>query len=265
MHTQTGDHAARLRAAKEEPSPITALRDMLATAFAADIAAVTPMVCDAMRESALEAANPARRELIENAIAIVTRNRGALALEVVQMFRSRFDAKLKEAKVRRAFSSPLALMDEPVLDINIALEQSAARLKEQSGAEMLQISARVAEMLGKASLDDAENPIVPRVFVTTLADALATLGFDAEEHLAAFRAFGPPLLSIAPDLYNHANALLSGLDESHERAALEPLSVAAPHREKAAVIDELVLADILARLLTGVRGTAPTPQLGTAR
>ena len=260
MANQTGKHVARLMAAKTEPSPITALRDMLATAFAADIAAVTPMVCDVMREDMLDAATPARRDLIRIAVGTVARNPGALAMDVAQIFRVRFDATLlgaASAKGSAASSLDLALMDETLLEISLALDQCATRLKEQASAEMFQLTARVAAMLDKPSLDDADNPIAPRAFACTLADALGTMGLGSEQRLAVFKAFGPPLLSIAPDLYDCANELLTelgvlaGFTAQYGRPII---AKAAPSpRPDPILADEKALAAILDRLLSGGR------------
>lgn len=260
MTDHTGNHDARLMAAKAEPSPITALRDMLATAFAADIAAVTPMVCDVMREDMLTAATPAHRDLIRTAVGILARNSGALAMEVAQTFRARFDAKLLGAADSASKENPagLALMDETLLEIELALDQCAARLREQASAEMFQLTARVAAMLDKPSLEDAENPIVPRVFVSTLADAIGRMDLGSEQRLAVFKGFGPPLLHIAPDLYNYANGLLAerGVLAEFKASYGRPLvsrPIPSPRRPESILDDTKALAAILDRLLNGER------------
>ena len=94
---------------------MTALRDMLATAFAADIAAVTPEVC----------------EVLHFAV------------------RARFDAKLAARVARFARTSGVPMDDLSPLDdaapqVGIALDQCAARLREQASAELFQLSARWA-------------------------------------------------------------------------------------------------------------------------
>lgn len=265
MKSRIGKHVARFRAAKEEPSPITGLRDMLATAFAADIAAVTPTVCDVMREDMLAMASPARRDLIRTAIDVLGRNAGVLALEVAQMFRARFDAKLlatvDAASKRKRSAFELTLMDESLLEIDIAIEQCSARLKEQSSAEMFQLTARMAAMMDKPSLDDAENPIVPRVFASTFMDALGKMDLHNGQRLAVFKAFGPPLLHIAPDLYNHANGLLAecgvlpDFAERYGRPVNSRPIPAAARQADPILADEKALAAILDRLLNG--GRAP--------
>jgi hypothetical protein len=88
MTRHTGKHAARLTAARTEPSPITALRDMLATAFAADIAAVTPMVCDIMHWDRLGAATATGQDGTAAVGRILGHKSGALAMEIARTFRT---------------------------------------------------------------------------------------------------------------------------------------------------------------------------------
>jgi Protein of unknown function (DUF1631) len=259
----TGDHVARRAAANTEPSPITALRDMLATAFAADIAAVTPMVCDVLREEIRATAMPARRDLARTALVVLARNSGALATQVAQEFRVRFDMKLRAApdstsKARLPSDPDLTLMDETLLEIDLELDRCAARLKEQTSAEVFQLTARVAAMLGKPSLEDAENPIAPHVFARTLMQALGTMDLGSEQRLAVFRAFGPALLHIAPDLYSHANGLLAERGVLADFKArygrpLNPQPATRPRRPEPILAGERTLATILDRLLRGER------------
>lgn len=262
MKRQIGNHLARREAAKTEPSPITALRDLLATAFAADVAAITPMVCDVLREGISESAVPARRDLIRRAHQTLVSKAGALPMDVAQEFRARFDMRLQAATGsvsgrNRPDGANLALMDETLLELDIALDQCAARLREQTSVEMFQLTARVSAMLGKSSLEDAENPIAPRVFACTLMDALGKMDFGSEQCLAVFKAFGPPMLYIASDLYNHANALLAecGVLPEFKARYGDPLSQPAlPARRPEPVLpDERTLAAVLDRLLQGHR------------
>ena len=264
MKAPPGNHNARRAAAKAEPSPITALRDMLATAYAADIAAVMPEVCEVLHEEINTLPTPARRDHIRTALLILERNPGALAMDVAQEFRARFDMKIAPgedpfSKTSRLSISDFALMDDSVLRLDLALDQCAARLKEQAATEVFQLTARVAEMLGKQALDEAENPIVPRVFARALLEALGKMGFDDEQRLAIFKAFGPALLHIAPDLYAHANSLLMerGVLADFKSLYGRPVNLGAslpPKKGEASPsLDEGVLTAILERLLKGER------------
>jgi hypothetical protein len=264
---RTGDHKPRSAAAKAEPSPITALRDLLATAFAADVAAVSPMVCEILRDGITTQASPERRALIRNALVVLARQSGELALDIAQDFRMRFDAKLAPgedplSKTSRLSIDELSLMDETHLAIDMALDQCAARLREQTSSEVFQLTARLCELLGRDSLRDTENPILPRVFVRSLLDSLHKLGFTGEAQLTVFQAFGPALLHIAPDIYQHANNLLierGVLTEFNAKYGRPVVRVATQPARRAEPIaiptDEGALAAILDRLLSG-RGFA---------
>jgi hypothetical protein len=258
MKTRTGDHRPRSDAALAEPSPITALRDLLATAFAADIAAVSPMVCEILRDEITVHASPSHRALIRNALVVLARQSGELALEVARELRARFDAKIAPgddpmSKTSRLSIDELSLMDETHLAIDMALDQCAARLRQQTSKEVFQLTARVCMLLGREGLVDAENPILPRVFARSLLDALHTLQLRGEAQLAVFRAFGPALLHIAPDIYQHANNLLieRGVLAEFNAQYGQPVSRARPERPAEIPTDPGTLDTILDRLLSG--------------
>jgi Protein of unknown function (DUF1631) len=100
---------------------------------------------------------------------------------------------------------------------------------------------------------------VPRVFARALVEALGQMGFDNGQRLAIFKAFGPALLHIAPDLYAHANMLLveRGVLADFKAAYGRPVNREASSSPKKAAkpipADETTLASILERLLKGGR------------
>ncbi len=237
---------------------------MLATAFAADIAAVTPMVCDVLRDEIHVTSAPAQRDFIRTALVILARQSGDLAVRVAQEFRSRFDATLLFASKPKDHSpgAGLSLTDETHVDVDIALAQCAARLKEQAGADLFQVTARIAAMLDKPALDEAENPIAPLELARALMQALAGMDFHQKQRLIAFKAFAPALLCIVPDLYRHANGLLAEAGVLPEFKAqngrpIIPRPVQPPRAN--AVVDEGTPAAILDRLLNGRRAPGRLP------
>lgn len=258
----TENHIARRVAASAEPSPLTGLRDMLATAFAADIAAVTPMVCDVLRDEIRVTSAPAQRDFIRTALVILARQSGDLALGVAQEFRSRFDATLVSASKAREDHTPgsgLSLMDETHVEIDIALMQCATRLKEQAAADLFQVTARIAAMLDRPMLDEGENPVAPLELARALMQALARMDFHEKQRLIVFKAFDPALLCIVPDLYQHANGLLAEvgvLPEFKAQYGRPVISRPAQSPRENAALDEPALAAILHRLLNGQRPPA---------
>jgi hypothetical protein len=153
-------------------------------------------------------------------------------------------------------------MEEAHVDLDIALAQCAARLREQAGAEVFQVTARIAAMLDKPALEEAENPIAPQELTRTLMQALARLDLSLQQRLIAFKAFDPALLCIVPDLYQHANALLADLGVLPEFKAQygHPVVSRATVQPRAdAVLDAGALAAILDRLLSGQRANSPQP------
>jgi hypothetical protein len=264
MNRNTGNHLGRRTAAKAEPSPITALRDMLATAFAADVAAVTPEVCEVLRFGTQGEENPARRDLMRNALVILARQSAELSLAIIGEVRSRFDAKLAPeadgfSKTSQFSLDDLTLVDDAALQVELALDQCAARLREQCSAEVFQLSARVCEMLGVESIADSANPILPRLFARALLESIAKLGLNDAAKLSVFKAYGPALLHIAPDLYRHANSLLGdlGVLPGFKARYGSPVQAAqAPQRSAPARPDERVVKSLLERLMNGERAQA---------
>lgn len=261
----TGNHTARRTAAKSEPSPITALRDMLATAFAADVAAVTPEICEILRVEITAEPSPAKRDVLRHALVVLARQTGDLSLAVIAEVRGRFDAKLAQgdpfAKTPTSSLDQLSPMDDMALKMGLALDHCSARLREQTSAEVFQLTARLCEMLGRESMEDAQNPVLPRLFARSLLEALGKLGFDPEAKLALFKSYGPALLHIAPDLYLHANTLLaergilSDFTAKYGRPVVHPSP--APRAAQPLPVDPTVLASILDRLLSGQRMAHP--------
>jgi hypothetical protein len=260
MKKRPGNHSARRAAAMAEPSPITALRDMLATSYAADVAAVTPEVCEVLRQQMNVLATAAQRDGIRTALVRLARNPEELAIEVAEAFRARFDMKVIPgddpfSKTSRLSTSGLAQADDTLLKIDLALDQCSARLREQTAAEVFHLTARVAQMVGRDDLEEPENPIVPRVLARALIEALGKMGFDDEQRLAIFKAFGPALLHIAPDLYAHANSLLvemgvmANFNARYGRPVIRHAAPAQAAPSTAA--DERVMAALLERLLKG--------------
>ena len=245
--------------ATEEPSPITALRDLLAEYFAAEVAVATPIVCEILWEQHTKSSNVNEKQTLRRATVLLTKGTHPLAAEIARDVRERFDAKISPP-VANAGKKPgysldtLTLTCDAKLQEDFALEHCIRRMKEQSNAEIFALTARLCEMLGRNNLADSENPVVPRIFGSALLDNLVAIGCDPETKMAIFRAFGPMLLSIAPDVYAYANAMLADrghLTEFKERYG-KPVNLApTPVTQKPPSQTLPELAELLDRLLTG--------------
>ncbi len=261
MKRVIGKHDARRAAAKEEPSPITALRDLLAISLAADVAAVAPMVCDVLRDQAIVEKNPARRKAQRLALQQIEGQGGALALDVARAYRERFTTRLtqQDPMARTQPIDDLSIMDDSKLQRVMALDSCAARLREQCAIEIFHLSARLSEMLGRPSLADSGNPILPRLFCRCLTQGFKDLGMRGEQRFEAFMAFSPALLHIVPDLYSHANALLvernvlANFSAQYGRPVTRT-TARAPEPKMQIPKDPKALAELLERLLAGSNG-----------
>jgi len=94
MKGNTGKHEGRRAAAKDEPSPVTALRDLLAISFAADVAAIAPMVCDVLRDAMRAESDRLKLRSQKGALQALDGHGGGLALDVARAYRDRFDERL---------------------------------------------------------------------------------------------------------------------------------------------------------------------------
>jgi len=234
---------------------------MLATAFAADVAAVAPEVCEVLRAEMQNEASAGKRDVLRNSLVVLARQSGELQIAVIDRVRSRFDARLVSgaefSSTSRHRIGDLSLLSEARLRAEIALDNCAARLREQSSPEIFQLSARVCELLGVQSLADDANPVLPRIFARALLEAIASLGLDDEASLLVFKAYDPALVHIAPDLYRHANSLLEELHvlpgfKAQYGRPRNPSAAKAPPCPITAT-GEAALASLLERLLSGER------------
>ncbi len=245
---------------KAEPSPITALRDMFAECFASEIAAVAPLVCEILEDQYARSADPEERKIVRRAIDLLSGGALKLSCEIARNVRRHFDTKLApppDSLTRTGRFNPdsLTLMEEKHLQEEIELNACVTRLKEQSDAELFALTERLRTLLGREQLPERENPVFPRILGRALLDVLGGSGCDEATKLAIFRAFGPMLLNIAPDIYAQANAMLAERGILAEfKAARFGAPVLRPSRpavQKAQTMDAAALGELLERLLTG--------------
>jgi hypothetical protein len=180
---------------------------MLAAAFAADIAAVTPEVCGAIRDAINAESSSEKRDVLRHALVVLSRRVGDLASAVDHEMRDCFDARLGSNAAAPAALEETAPGDEAA-KADLALEACAARLRGPCLAELTKLTLRMGELLGSQPLDDSRNPILPRLFAHALMEGIAALGFAGDAKLAVFESYGPALLRVVPNLYLHANTLL---------------------------------------------------------
>jgi hypothetical protein len=245
---------------KAEPSPVTALRDMFAECFASEVAAVAPLVCEILEDQYARSADPEERKIVRRAIDLLSGGALKLSCEIARNVRRHFDTKLAPppdslTRTWRFNLDSLTLMEEKHLQEGIALNVCVTRLKEQSDAELFALTERVRELLGCEHLPEAENPVFPRILGRALLDVLGGSGCDEATKLAIFRAFGPMLLNIAPDIYAQANTMLAERGILAEfktaRFGAPVLRPSRPAAQKTHSIDAPALAELRDRLLSG--------------
>jgi hypothetical protein len=191
---------------------IVGVRDQLATAFGQKVMTLVPDVVEFLEfEGEAQRTPQSMKAFQQGARALHTRRR-ALGDSVATAFTAHFDARLNphrrmERGVRLKLDA-LALVHEEQMDEDIAVNACGARLKEQCEYEFFALSTRIASLLGKDRFDDQENPVLPHVFARALLAALTEMESNAAARLAAFKAFGPSLLDILPEVLQSANEWL---------------------------------------------------------
>ena len=197
MRKPPGNHTARRASARAEPSPVTALRELFCRGFGADVSAISPLVCDVLRDEITITASAPEREVRREALVRLARRAMQVGDAAAIALRRRFEAGMTAVVGDRD--------RDPLLERLAA--SASARLDEQNGA---QVRALREQLCGLVSCDlhDAGAVVAPRELVAALLEGLEAEGFEGGALVAAFRAYGPALLYIGPDLYQHANTLL---------------------------------------------------------
>lgn len=236
LNGTSGDHAAQVMA-----SSLDDLRDFIARRFATDIAAATPRACAWLQGQAGNCADAGERAALIGAARLLSLERQVLTTRIEHGVRARFDAKKNcpndtISHTGQFSMDALSLIEELGMQDEFELEHHVGLLRDHCHAELRALSAHLRDLLGRASLPEAQNPAFPRVLLRALMDAIDAIGEndsaeDARVGRAAFRAYGPELCGIVRNLYARANALIDGagkgvkveFDDSYGHVKLVPM------------------------------------------
>lgn len=201
-----------------DPTLLSGVRDHLAATFAARIGDAIDEVSGFIEFESELIADAAERRALESAGRLLYANRAGIEARLARDIGTSFNATLDPAgargRQRKLRADVLELVQDDQLAEDIAVMHCSNRLKEQSDYELFALTRRICLLVGRDHLADDANPVLPRVFVRALMQAI---GSDDEGHtvkLAMFKAFGPLLLEIMPDTYSAASLWLShrGID-----------------------------------------------------
>jgi len=137
-----------------------------------------------------------------------------LASQAAIVLAKRFDQKLSgdetgtHSKTTTFSMSALSLQDDDEVQENIALNDTARRVKDAAGFEFLSLTTRMQALTGRATLPDSDNPVFPRVFCRALLDALELIDAKGASKMAIFAGFQPALEKMLPKIYEAINKAL---------------------------------------------------------
>lgn len=231
-------------AARAEPSPLTAVRDVLAEYFSAEVMTSVPLVIDVLEDQCRAIAHPGQRLDYRYAIAALFGKSPALKNALARNVRRRFDAEIDGRNDCDAVRRP----GEPYWRHQELIDQCTARLRDQCRTEFNALTNRIGELLDRPLERDRANPVHPRLLVSAFHEAVTVVDARPEISAILFKAYGPILLGIAPDVYVQANQMLAERDQAP----------AAPVAEESTIRNAPVPAspELLQRLLTGSFATA---------
>lgn len=192
-----------------DPALLGNSRVRLVEAFAARIHGVAAEISEFAEFEAEASHDRDDRRDFAKASRVLLLQRNELRMLVSRALCRHFDLRMDALAGRHATRpATLALVADEQLDEEIVINQCARRLKEQCAMTLWAYTRRLCLLLGCDHLDDTESPVSPQVFARALMEALGGLEAGDAVKKAMFRAYGPVLLDILPEVYAKANAWL---------------------------------------------------------
>lgn len=105
---------------------------------------------------------------------------------------------------------PLSLLDPLEHELTAALDQLVARNEARNGPMLVELSYRLAVLVGAPPLEAEALPLGPQAIARAFRDASAALGLPAEHHLLLLQSLEGTLIQGLGRLYESVNAQLTG-------------------------------------------------------
>ena len=217
------------------PTLLPGVRDHLAQTFATKIGEVIPEISEFIEFEAEACSGRAEKRCFEQAAVALLAQRAQVQNTIKREFTDRFDARLNPVadnknKTGRFKLDTLSLVPDDQMNAEIAVNHCASRLKEQSEYELYALTRRLEILLGREHIDDEDNPVSTRMVARVLMLAIESLASDAAVKLATFKAFGPILLDLVPELYAVGSEFLTNggididMDDRYGQPIIRPAS-----------------------------------------
>ena len=196
-----------------DPTLISGVKERLSAGFAERIAAAMPEIVEFIELEGDGCSQPElKRQFRESARALLAQAgnlRASIASHVSASFGDRI-SKLsgKTVKPGRLSLDSVTLVREGQVEEDIMVANCVKRLRDQSDYELFSLTERMGMLLGRERLPDSVNPVYPGVLVEGLMAGLAAFSTASSMRIILFKAFGPILLDLVPDVYGGANEYL---------------------------------------------------------
>lgn len=205
-------------------------------------------LADAMLDAAKSADAPQAR-LLTSSASLLKRNRYPFYYVMSERLTAALHNEVLAAEypgtVQESAAVPASLPPEMEVDKKLCLLKAARGIEAENNTRLTALNIRLASLLGRESLQTAQNPFRPQVFLSVIHESWCEFQPDADAHHLVFRMIGPALcLDLAPVLHAlnmalikrgivphlPASALVATLDEEkksspgQDEAAMDPVT-----------------------------------------
>jgi len=193
---------------------LSLVRKLILAQFSEALAAASVATADSLYNRATLIRDDREQKFLMEASALLRNGAAELASQAAIVLAKRFDQKLSgdetgtHSKTTTFSMSALSLQDDDEVQENIALNDTARRVKDAAGFEFLSLTTRMQALTGRATLPDSDNPVFPRVFCRALLDALELIDAKGASKMAIFAGFQPALEKMLPKIYEAINKAL---------------------------------------------------------
>lgn len=224
-------------AQKEALSELTELASQAATP---QIDGLTSRIADAMQQAA-EGASPADAMLYRRAADLLRKNRYPFHYVVAARLAAMLE---REAGLPCATPEPAPpLAADLEVDKKLCLIKASQAVEREQSERLAGLNLRLAALLGRASLETADNPFRPHVFLSALHEAWCEFQPDAGAHHLLYPLLGTRLgFDMGPILHALNNALARrgvSLQAPAQPPAAAPASPAAPAPDNDPLLQKL--------------------------
>jgi hypothetical protein len=103
----------------------------------------------------------------------------------------------------------LSLVGDTDLEQTLAVDKATSRLRFSSVEQLVALDTRMASLLGRADLADADNPLGPKILCQALLEGFEKLGLEQSFQVVLLNQFGLLLASELPRIYQSINTHLA--------------------------------------------------------